>query len=83
LVGAPGHGSHARDRAIERLRDAGVQAGPLSYALHTLPQFGRARRVGGLEVAADIAARGMALPLFPGMTEAQLSQLVSRVREVV
>jgi perosamine synthetase len=83
LVGPPGRGSHARDRAIERLRDGGVQAAALSYALHTLPQFARARAVGSLEVAQDIAERGLALPLFPGMSEAQLQQVIARVREVV
>jgi perosamine synthetase len=75
--------SHERDRVIERLRDGGVQAGALSYALHTLPQFARARAVGSLDVAHDIADRGLALPLFPGMSEAQLQQVIARVREVV
>ncbi|HEX5656316.1 MAG TPA: DegT/DnrJ/EryC1/StrS family aminotransferase, partial [Polyangiales bacterium] len=83
LVGTPGRGSHERDRAIERLRDGGVQAGALSYALHTLPQFARARAVGSLEVAQDIAQRGLALPLFPGMSEPQLQQVIARVREAV
>ncbi len=83
LVGPRGRGSHARDNAIESLRAGGVQAGALSYALHTLPQFARARMTGALEVARDIAERGLALPLFPGMSEAQLEQVIARVRAVV
>jgi perosamine synthetase len=83
LVGAAGSGSQARDRAIERLREGGVQAGALSYALHTLPQFVAARAVGSLDVARDLAERGLALPLFPGMSEPQLAQVIARVGEIL
>jgi perosamine synthetase len=85
LVGPAGQGSLARDRAIERLRDGGVQSGALSYALQTLPQFERAARAAAgrsLEVARDVAARGLAVPLFPGMSEAQLTQLIGCLRGV-
>ncbi len=88
LVGAPFAGSEARDRAVVELASRGVQAGKLSYALQTLPQFAReaeeAARVGrSLSVAEDIAARGMCVPLFPGMRPEQLEQVTSALREVL
>lgn len=82
LTGAPGAGSKERDRVLAALREAGVQAGALSYALHTLPQFveaARAAKAAGrtLERARDIAERGLALPLFPSMSEVQVEQVIA------
>jgi dTDP-4-amino-4,6-dideoxygalactose transaminase len=88
LVGAPGAGSAGRDRAIVELATRGVQAGKLSYALHTLPQFAdEAAETSGagrsLAAAEDIAARGMCVPLFPGMLPAQLAHVIDALKEVV
>ena len=88
LVGEPGRGSEARDRAIVGLVGRAVQAGKLSYALHTLPQFAEeaeaARQAGrSLAVSEDIAARGMCVPLFPGMHLEQLEQVIAVLREVI
>lgn len=85
LVGEPGKGPEQRDRTIARLAEHGVQAGRLSYALHVLPQFAAeaaaARAAGrGLAQALDIAERGMALPLYPGMNDAQLDDVVQALR---
>jgi perosamine synthetase len=82
LVGEPGQGSAERDRVIAALLERGVQAGRLSYALHTLPQFeaeARAARAAGrtLSVAADVAARGLCVPLFPRMTDAERDQVAT------
>jgi len=87
LVGEPGGGSEARNSAISALRERDVQAGALSYALQDLPQFTAeaedAKKAGrALDVARDIAARGMALPLFPTMSAAQFAQVVEAVRQV-
>lgn len=88
LVGEPMGGSEARDRAIVGLVGRGVQAGKLSYALHTLPQFRdeaeAARQLGrSLAVSEDIALRGLCLPLFPGMHALQLEQVIAAVKEVI
>jgi dTDP-4-amino-4,6-dideoxygalactose transaminase len=85
LVGEPGQGPERRDRAITRLAERGVQAGRLSYALHMLPQFAAeaaAARAAGrsLEQTLDIVDRGLALPLYAGMSEAQLDEVVRAVR---
>jgi len=84
LVGPEGEGSATRDRLIVRLREGGVQSGALSYALHLLPQFEQAAHAAAgagrsLSHARDIAERGLALPLFPGMTEQQVGTLVEQL----
>ncbi len=88
LVGPPGSGSAQRDQAIEALNARGVQAGKLTYALHTLPQFqaqARAAEQAGRSLAntADIAARGLCAPLFPSMSDAQQAQVVEALRLVI
>jgi dTDP-4-amino-4,6-dideoxygalactose transaminase len=83
-VGAPFGGSAERDRLVSALLEQGVQAGKLSYALHTLPHF--AREAGAaralkhaLSTSEDIAARGLCLPLFPGMSEDQARRVIAAV----
>lgn len=88
LVGPLGQGSGERDRVLNALREAGVQSGALSYALHRLPQFERAARAAesagrSLEVARDIAERGLALPLFPSMTEGQVERVIEGLRKAL
>ncbi len=85
LVGAAGEGSARRDRAIAGLVERGVSAGRLSYALHMLPQFAReaaaAEGAGrSLDNARDIAERGLALPLYPGMSDTQVDEVVRALR---
>lgn len=88
LVGRAFAGSALRDRWITELAAHGIQSGKLTYALHTLPQFASEARSAEsdgrtLSVSADIAARGLALPLFPGMTQGQVTQLVDGLRSVI
>jgi perosamine synthetase len=88
LVGAPFAGSEARDRAVAMLMEQGVSAGRLSYALAELPQFeheARAAREQGrsLRHASDIAARGMAVPLYPAMTDAEHACVVEALSAVL
>jgi perosamine synthetase len=87
LVGEPGAGPAERDRVIASLTERGVQAGRLSHALHTLPQFeaeAQAARDAGrlLGVAADVAERGLCVPLFPRMTDAQRDQVAEALGAV-
>ncbi|MDB4991074.1 MAG: Bacillosamine/Legionaminic acid biosynthesis aminotransferase PglE [Myxococcaceae bacterium] len=84
LVGPMGEGAATRDRVIAALREGAVQSGPLSYALHTLPQFGQAARAAeragrSLLVARDIAERGLALPLFPSMSDPQVQTVIEQL----
>ncbi len=87
LVGTPGAGSGERERVMAGLIARGVGAGRLSYALHTLPQFAdearAAERAGrSLESARDIAERGLCVPLFPSMSDAQVATVIEALADV-
>lgn len=74
-----------RDAFVQRLRDAGVGAGLLSYALHLLPSLRHAAELAAqrgqrLTHAAEIAARGFALPLFVGISDAEIEQVIEVVQ---
>jgi perosamine synthetase len=80
LVGERGRGSAERDRVIAGLVARGVAAGRLSFALAALPQFQaearEAERAGrSLANAQDIAERGLCVPLFPSMSDAQAAEV--------
>ncbi len=74
-----------RDALIARLGERGVQAGLLSYALQSLPQLreaadAAARAGRSLAAAEAIAARGMALPLYPTFAEADQDRVIEALR---
>jgi perosamine synthetase len=74
-----------RDRLIERLAERGVQAGALSHSIHRLPQMqshaeSAASAGRSLASSAQIAARGLALPLYPELTHAEQDQVVDALR---
>ena len=70
-----------RDDVVQALRARGVEAGLLSYALHrvgTIP--GPHGPLPGTEAVADT---GLALPLFPALTERDQRTVIDQVREVL
>jgi perosamine synthetase len=79
---------HHRDDVVATLRQRGIESGRLSYALHTLPQFGAAaasaRAVGrSFPNSTTLAERGIALPLWPGLSEREQAQVIEGVRAVL
>jgi perosamine synthetase len=73
-----------RDTAIEGLRARGVQSKPYLPAIH-LMSFYRERfghREGEFPVCEDVAARSIALPFFPEMTEGQVAQVADALAAV-
>jgi len=87
LVGTPGGGSGERERVMAGLIARGVAAGRLSFALQTLPQFAdearAAERAGrSLDSARDIAERGLCVPLFPSMSDAQVATVIAALADV-
>jgi len=67
-----------RDRAIERLAAAGVQAAFHFVPLHSSPAGRRyGRTEGSLDVTDDIFARLVRLPIWPGLTEADVEHVVA------
>ena len=74
-----------RDEVVRALGVQGVPSKPYFPAVH-LMTFYRERfghRVGEFPVCEDIAARSIALPFFPQMTEGQVAQVADELRSVV
>jgi perosamine synthetase len=74
-----------RDETVVALRDRGVASKPYLPAIH-LMTFYRERfghREGEFPVCEDVAARSLALPFFPGLTEGQVAQVAEALAAVV
>ena len=74
-----------RDEVIHALRARGVQCKPYLPAIH-LMSFYRERfghREGEFPVCEDVAARSVALPFFPAMTEGQVQRVAAALAEAV
>ncbi len=79
---ATGDREAARNALLAALRDSGVEASILSYALHRLPQFAayavnRGRR---FPVADAVVDGGMAVPLHPGMSGEDVGKVIDALR---
>ncbi len=78
------HGAD-RDEAVRALLARGVQSKPYLPAIH-LMSFYRERyghREGEFPVCEDVAARSIALPFFPAMTEGQVDRVAGELRAVL
>lgn len=74
-----------RDGVIRALRERGIQSKPYLPAIH-LMSFYRERfghREGEFPVCEDVAARSVALPFFPRMTEGQVARVAEALRAVL
>lgn len=63
-----------RNAIRDRMRERGIEAGLLSFAIHKLGSFAGSHA--SMPVAEHIAARGLALPLFPQMRNAEAQEVV-------
>ena len=74
-----------RDDTIRALRDHGIASKPYLPAIH-LYSFYRERfghREGEFPIAEDVAARSIALPFFPQITDGQIERVVESLRAVL
>jgi len=74
-----------RDRAVERLRERGIDSKPYLPAIH-LMSFYRERfghREGEFPVCEDVAARSLALPFFPELSEAQVARVAETLGQIL
>jgi perosamine synthetase len=74
-----------RDAAVVAMRERGVDTKPYLPAIH-LMSFYRERfghREGEFPVCEDVAARSLALPFFPQLTEAEIEQVAATLRGVI
>jgi perosamine synthetase len=76
---------HDRDAVIGALRERGVASKPYLPAIH-LMSFYRERyghREGEFPVCEDVAARSIALPFFPELTEGEVAEVAEALRGVL
>jgi perosamine synthetase len=74
-----------RDAAVVAMRERGVDTKPYLPAIH-LMSFYRERfghREGEFPVCEDVAARSLALPFFPQLTEGEVEQVAETLRGVI
>jgi perosamine synthetase len=74
-----------RDATIRALRERGIDSKPYLPAIH-LMSFYRERfghREGEFPVCEDVAARSLALPFFPELTDGQIERVVAALTDVV
>jgi len=74
-----------RDATVRALAERGIQSKPYLPAIH-LMSFYRERfghREGEFPVCEDVAARSLALPFFPAMSEGQVARVAHELREIL
>jgi perosamine synthetase len=74
-----------RDETVRALAQRGIQSKPYLPAIH-LMSFYRERfghREGEFPVCEDVAARSIALPFFPEMTEGQVAEVAEALDSVL
>jgi perosamine synthetase len=74
-----------RDAIVRALGERGIQSKPYLPAIHLMSfyreQFGH--REGEFPVCEDVAARSIALPFFPAMTEGQVERVAETLRALL
>jgi perosamine synthetase len=74
-----------RDEAVVAMRERGVDTKPYLPAIH-LMSFYRERfghREGEFPVCEDVAARSLALPFYPELSDGEVEQVVDALRAVI
>lgn len=66
-----------RDALRAHLAAVGIETRPAFYPVHGMPMY--SHRYQRNPVAEDIAARGICLPSFPGLSEAEVSEVCDRI----
>ena len=74
-----------RDATIRALRERGVQSKPYLPAIHLMSYYRETfgHREGEFPVCEDVAARSVALPFFPELSEGQVERVAAALRAVL
>ena len=72
-------GSAQRDRVMDTLRHAGIETRPFFFPSHTLPPYAAWRAQAACPRAEWLAERGVSLPTWVGMTEADVDRVVNEL----
>ena len=71
-----------RDKMIDKLGKAGIEARPFFVPIHKLPIY-KSKERKRLPVAEDIGARGINLPSYPRLSESQIHHVAKTVIETI
>lgn len=79
------HGGPSRDDVIRGLRERGVQSKPYLPAIHLMSYYRETfgYREGMFPVAEDVAARSLALPFFPELTQPQVERVAAALTDIL
>ncbi|MBI5104710.1 MAG: DegT/DnrJ/EryC1/StrS aminotransferase family protein [Solirubrobacterales bacterium] len=79
------HDGPARDEVVVALRERGVQSKPYLPAIHLMSYYRETwgYREGMFPVCEDVAARSLALPFFPSMTQDQVQCVTDALGQVL
>jgi perosamine synthetase len=85
VVQVPGDGGPDRDDVITALRERGVQSKPYLPAIHLMSYYREAfgYREGQFPVCEDVAARSLALPFFPEMSQSQVARVSGALADIL
>jgi perosamine synthetase len=74
-----------RDGTVRALAERGVQSKPYLPAIHLMTYYRECfgHREGEFPVCEDVAARSLALPFFPRMTEGQVAEVAEALQSVL
>jgi perosamine synthetase len=74
-----------RDSVVRALASRGIPSKPYFPAVHLMSYYRErfGHREGEFPVCEDVAARSIALPFFPDMTESQVGRVAEALREVL
>jgi perosamine synthetase len=68
-----------RDELRNYLEESGIETRPLFYPVHTMPMY--ATRFQKFTVAEDLGWRGINLPSWPGLSEANQDYIIEKINE--
>ena len=76
---------HDRDDVLRALREHGIPSKPYMPAIHLMTYYRETfgHREGEFPVCEDIAARSLALPFFPEMTDGQVERVAAALARVL
>jgi perosamine synthetase len=79
------HDGPSRDEVIRALRERGVQSKPYLPAIHLMSYYRETfgYREGMFPVCEDVAARSVALPFFPDLTQPQVERVSGTLADIL
>ena len=78
MISALARSEAERDGLRRALREEGIETRPVFHPAHTMPMYSAGQT--GLDVSVDLAARGLNLPSWPGLSETQIRTIATAAR---